>query len=84
MKTHDLKIAPEHFHPVHSGKKTAELRKNDRGYQVGDLLHLREFSDGEYTGSVVMREVTCVTPVDFAAPGYVMLSMVPAKLYEVA
>lgn len=84
MKTHDLKIAPEHFHPVHSGKKTAELRKNDRGYQVGDLLHLREFSDGKYTGSVVMREVTYVTPVDFAAPGYVMLSMVPAKLYEVA
>jgi uncharacterized protein YqfB (UPF0267 family) len=84
MKTHDLKIAPQNFAPVYAGVKTAELRKNDRDYQVGDLLKLREFSDGEYTGSFVIREVTHVTDVSFVAEGYVLLSMVPMKLLEAA
>lgn len=84
MKTHDLKIAPQHFAPVYAGVKTAELRKNGRDYQVGDLLKLREFSDGEYTGSFVIREVTHVTDVGFVAEGYVLLSMVPMKLLEAA
>lgn len=84
MKTHDLKIAPEHFAPVYAGVKTAELRNNDRDYKVGDLLKLREFSEGEYTGSFAIREVTHVTDVDFVAEGYVLLSMVPMKLLEAA
>lgn len=41
---HDLKTAPEHFEAVWSGAKTAELRKDDRGFSVGDVLRLREWS----------------------------------------
>ncbi|MEB7891022.1 DUF3850 domain-containing protein [Hafnia alvei] len=83
MKIHDLKITPDNFDPVYTGIKTAELRINDRDFKVYDVLKLREFDNGHYTGSTVWRRVTCVTPVDFIAPNYVMLSIIPASHSEI-
>lgn len=40
---HELKIATEYYHRVCSGQKTFEIRKNDRDYQVGDVLLMREY-----------------------------------------
>lgn len=39
---HLLKTDPEVFQAVLSGAKTFEIRMNDRGYAVGDVLGLRE------------------------------------------
>lgn len=39
---HVLKIDPVPFQDMLTGKKLYELRKDDRNYQVGDVLHLRE------------------------------------------
>lgn len=44
MKTHELKTWPQYFSPMVTGAKKFELRKNDRGFQIGDLLILREYS----------------------------------------
>lgn len=49
-QTHELKILPEYFNEVTSLNKQFELRKDDRDYQVGDFLLLKEFADGEFTG----------------------------------
>lgn len=38
MTTHYLKIREEFANDVLSGKKTFETRKNDRNYQVGDIV----------------------------------------------
>lgn len=38
MKTHDLKLNIEFCDAVLSGEKTFEVRKNDRGFQTGDLI----------------------------------------------
>lgn len=38
-----LKIWTEYFDAVASGKKTVELRNDDRGFAVGDTLILREW-----------------------------------------
>lgn len=44
MNAHELKTWPQYWLAVKSGKKTFELRENDRDYQVGDLLFLACFN----------------------------------------
>ena len=72
---HNLKILPEHFIPVTEGKKLAELRLNDRSFQAGDYLHLKEFQRGLYTGSECMAEVIHVADVSSYLEGFVLLSI---------
>ena len=38
MKLHELKIKHEYLVEITLGNKMFELRKNDRDYQVGDLI----------------------------------------------
>lgn len=40
---HDLKTWPTYFERLLDGSKTFEVRKDDRGYQAGDRLILREW-----------------------------------------
>lgn len=40
---HELKTWPQYFCRVEDGSKTFEVRKNDRGYQPGDIVVLREW-----------------------------------------
>ncbi|OJX55531.1 MAG: hypothetical protein BGO88_04775 [Flavobacterium sp. 38-13] len=60
MKTHELKIWNEHFEDIWNGVKKFELRKDDRGFQVGDELCLKEFNPEtqKYTGSVQHKTVS--------------------------
>lgn len=58
MAIHELKILPEFFQPLISGLKTSEIRKDDRGFRVGDELWLEEWIDGEYTDRVVARKIS--------------------------
>jgi hypothetical protein len=81
MRTHGLKCHPEPFTALLRGTKTFEFRKDDRGFAVGDLLHLREWDHetGLYSGRDVVREVTYVLrgPA-FGVPfGYVVMSCAP-------
>lgn len=40
---HDLKIWPMYYCRVADGSKTFEVRENDRGFQPGDTVILREW-----------------------------------------
>lgn len=50
---HELKILPEFFKAVKKGKKTFEIRVNDRPYKVNDHLLLKEYTGTEYTGEEI-------------------------------
>lgn len=43
MSEHTLKVIPPYFDAILDGTKTFEVRKNDRAYQRGDILHLSEW-----------------------------------------
>lgn len=75
MTEHNLKILPQHFSPVDAGIKHAELRKNDRDYQQGDILNLCEWDGDNFTGRFAIRQVSHVADVSAYLPGYVLLSM---------
>lgn len=59
-KTHHVKCLQEYFNQVWLGKKTFELRKNDRDYCVGDVVALHEIVDGEDTGRIVTTKIQYV------------------------
>lgn len=76
---HGLKTWPKFFGAVMAGVKTFEVRKDDRGFAVGDTLRLEEWDPetGEYTGSLLLKHVTYVLPGgQFGIePGYVVLGL---------
>lgn len=81
MKTHNLKIQPQHYAAVLRGEKKAEFRRNDRDFAVGDLLCLFEYGVQPefqnlvgFTGLHVQVRITHITDLTEWAPGYVMLS----------
>ena len=54
---HDLKILPEFYKAVADGRKNFEIRKNDRDFQEGEYLELREWTGESYTGRSVIRKI---------------------------
>lgn len=62
---HDVKIWPQYLDAIVDGRKTYEIRKNDRGYQVGDQLLLREWDPGSetYSSRTVLAEVTYMSSI---------------------
>lgn len=84
------RIWPEQYAALRSGLKTCEFRKNDRDFQVGDVLLLREWDRGSgelgeshwisshYTEATpILRGVTHVLagPAFGIPEGYALLSL---------
>lgn len=61
---HELKIWPEFFQAITDGRKKFEVRQDDRGFQIGDQLLLREFNPStrysRYTGRELQVDVDYV------------------------
>ena len=74
---HELKIYPQYFEDVISGKKKFEIRKNDRKYRVGDILILKEWDNIKYSGREAKAEVIYLIDDKFVGiqPGYVVMGI---------
>ena len=55
---HELKIWPQFYCRVADGSKTFEIRRNDRAFQPGDIVELKEWDPNP------------INPTDRAARGY--------------
>ena len=51
MKTHNLKLSLAFCDDILSGEKTFEVRKNDRGFQTGDLIRFIPTDGTSYCSS---------------------------------
>lgn len=64
IRIHQVKIAPKYFNAVVADSKKAELRKDDRGYKVGDVLSFCEWRHGSYTGREWVAVITHILPIN--------------------
>lgn len=74
--SHDLKCWPEYFQALVDGRKTFEVRRNDRNFAVGDWLYLREWDlkTQEYTGRSIRLKVAYITEWE-QKTGYVVMGL---------
>jgi hypothetical protein len=79
--THDLKCHTVYFEKVVEWdvrkRKTVEVRKNDRGYQVGDVLILNDWNPdkGEPTGRFAQVLVTHIVGTPWMENDMVAMSI---------
>lgn len=88
---HQLKIESNYFEDVASGKKTFEVRKNDRDFRVGDFLALNELTPHPCNEKGEHKETgrCCLVYVNYlldepgiCKEGYVVLGIVPCRIVE--
>lgn len=80
MTTHELKIWPRFYEEVAAGRKTYELRKDDRDFQCDDVLVLKEYDPDtkQYSGKHVERRVTSIMRSFHGLEnGYCLMSIAP-------
>lgn len=68
--THRLKTVQPYYDDVVHERKPFEIRKNDRGFTIGDLLVLDEWDADEkgYTGAFVVRRITYMVQGVYGLP----------------
>jgi len=83
-QAHELKTLAPYWDAVDRGEKTFEVRRDDRGFQKGDVLRLYRTDDfnaiGWKTGRVIERRISYIlTGGQFGIePGFVVLALEPS------
>lgn len=81
MKIHRVKCFDRWFAEVTTGLMPFEIRRNDRNYEVGDLIELNETRDAGYTGRAALFRITFVLTSegfpDGIKDGYAVLGIEP-------
>ncbi len=79
MAEHLLKTWPEPFQAIFLGRKAFEYRRDDRGFQVEDILRLEEWDPKthEYTGRWLKATVLYIAryPAFGVPEGYCVMSL---------
>jgi len=83
MAQHELKLWPAPFDAVDRNEKRFEYRRDDRGFEVGDVLLLRCWDPAAsvYTGRTLKRRVTYIArgPMFDIPLGYCIMSIEPEE-----
>lgn len=76
---HQLKIESRFYNDIELAGKRFEVRRDDRKYEEGDVLVLRECKDDKLTGRVLYALVTYIHRNDsenaFLVEGYAILGI---------
>ncbi|WP_449600348.1 ASCH/PUA domain-containing protein [Paenibacillus sp. Marseille-Q9583] len=75
---HELKLVQPFYNAVEERRKTFEVRKNDRDFNVGDYLNLAEYDPEaqRHTGQGISRKITYILDdPTYVKEGYVILGI---------
>lgn len=72
---HKLKTLPEYFEAVVNGRKTFEVRRDDRPFADGDTLLLEEWDGSRYTGRTIKASVGYVLRGEYCRDGYCVMGI---------
>ncbi len=85
MQEHHVRSWPKFFEPISLGQRAHELRRNDRNYEVGDIVHLHEYLpfEARYTKrmqsvriqSVTSAEAPCAVSDEGLHPDFIIFSI---------
>ena len=78
MITHHLKTVNPYFCDIWRDIKTFEIRKNDRGFQVGDFLKLEEYdpiTETKSGRSITVKVHYILTNDTYLQSGYVCMAI---------
>ena len=77
LVVHELKVDWEFFEDLASGVKEFEIRKNDRGFELGDVLALNEINmEGQLTGRTLYKKINYIlADTRFLQDGYMALGI---------
>lgn len=80
---HELKCKSEFFRDLRTEKKNFEVRKDDRGFCVGDYLALNEINqEGQYTGDSLLVSISYILRnPEYCKEGFVILGIVKVAFY---
>lgn len=67
---HAVKSCPDQFRLARDGIKQFEVRKNDRGYKVGDILILQEWDNEKkhFTSNAISCRIEFILQGEFGLP----------------
>jgi len=74
MQIHELKTIQPYFDDVWCDRKTFEIRKNDRDFQINDLLVLKEYN-GMMLRNIVAKIIYILDDVNYVKEGFVILGI---------
>lgn len=72
---HELKIQKEYYEAILSGKKTFEIRRDDRPFREGDYLKLKVYENGDFTGEELVCKIDYVYRGELCKDGYCVMSI---------
>ena len=81
--THKLKILHKYFEAVRLGNKTFEVRKDDRGFNEGDILILQEWTPNGYTEREIEVAVTYILrDTEYCKEGFCIIGIKLVAMWQ--
>lgn len=72
---HTVKMSQDYFPEYKKKHRNAQIRFNDRAYQDGDLMVIKEFSDllRTHTGAEYICQITSISVPPGLLPGHILM-----------
>ena len=85
MKKHKLRILPEYADAVADFTKTAEIRKDDRGFETHDVIEFEVVGDNHHKlNGAIFQIVYILKDKHYLQEDYAMLCIKPVVFNELA